>query len=324
MPSVSASSEAAKPPSGVRSSRSRNSAVSAATRTPSPSRCAAPGARRTAAATRCRTTSSRSAARSSPASTRVPRETAGELVVQAAAGHRVGRPSTMDSATADPVRSWWRSRNSSTIDGGNFGAAPNPPLTAVAPPGSFADRAGQHLVVHNGLLQRRRPARRGARRSAARPRSSSSGRSCHASVPRQAAAGTTACPAAARRVVGAAVERLAVRGEEAGHRPAALAGHRLRGGHVDGVDVRPFLAVDLDVDEVRVHQRRRSPRPRTTRAPSRGTSGRRRSRPTAGSARSGASASASASGPHGHQSTGLSACWSRYGLVAAARRFGIP
>jgi hypothetical protein len=25
------------------------------------------------------------------------------------------------------VRSWWRSRNSSTIDGGNFGASPNPP-----------------------------------------------------------------------------------------------------------------------------------------------------------------------------------------------------
>ena len=35
-------------------------------------------------------------------------------------------------------------------------------------------------------------------------------------------------------------------------------------------------------------------------------------------------ASASASGPHGHQSTGLSACWSRYGLVALARRFMRP
>src|SRR3954468_3226240 len=35
-------------------------------------------------------------------------------------------------------------------------------------------------------------------------------------------------------------------------------------------------------------------------------------------------ASASASGPHCHHSTGLSACWSRYGLVALARRFMPP
>ncbi|MBM4193201.1 MAG: glycosyltransferase family 39 protein [Gemmatimonadetes bacterium] len=34
-------------------------------------------------------------------------------------------------------------------------------------------------------------------------------------------------------------------------------------------------------------------------------------------------ASSSASGPHGHQSTGFSACWSRYGLAASARRLGI-
>src|SRR5215510_8252058 len=32
-------------------------------------------------------------------------------------------------------------------------------------------------------------------------------------------------------------------------------------------------------------------------------------------------ASASASVPHGHQSTGLCLCWSRYGLVSRARRF---
>src|SRR3954454_10251805 len=31
--------------------------------------------------------------------------------------------------------------------------------------------------------------------------------------------------------------------------------------------------------------------------------------------------SASASSPHGYQSTGLSACWRRYGLVSFARRF---
>src|ERR671914_705761 len=32
-------------------------------------------------------------------------------------------------------------------------------------------------------------------------------------------------------------------------------------------------------------------------------------------------ARSNASSPHGYQSTGLSACWRRYGLVSAARRF---
>ncbi len=30
-----------------------------------------------------------------------------------------------------------------------------------------------------------------------------------------------------------------------------------------------------------------------------------------------------ASGPHGYQSTGLWACWSRYGLLSFASRFGL-
>ena len=33
---------------------------------------------------------------------------------------------------------------------------------------------------------------------------------------------------------------------------------------------------------------------------------------------------ANASGPHGYQSTGLWACWSRYGLLSFASRFGFP
>src|SRR6266511_5546835 len=36
---------------------------------------------------------------------------------------------------------------------------------------------------------------------------------------------------------------------------------------------------------------------------------------------SSARAFANASSPHGYQSTGLSACWRRYGLVSPARRF---
>ena len=58
-----------------------------------------------------------------------------------------------------------------------------------------------------------------------------------------------------RRVVGAGVERHAVRREERVQRPAAVAGHRLYGVHVDGVDVRALLAVDLDAHEVLVHER---------------------------------------------------------------------
>ena len=58
------------------------------------------------------------------------------------------------------------------------------------------------------------------------------------------------------RKVRATVERLAVRREEDRHRPAAVAGEHLHGVHVDVVDVRAFLAVDLDADEVLVHHPR--------------------------------------------------------------------
>ncbi len=58
------------------------------------------------------------------------------------------------------------------------------------------------------------------------------------------------------RVVGAAVERLAVGREEHRHRPTAVAGHADDGVHVDRVDVGTLLAIDLDVHEQAVHQRR--------------------------------------------------------------------
>ena len=54
------------------------------------------------------------------------------------------------------------------------------------------------------------------------------------------------------REVGAAVERPAVGRQEDAHRPAAAAGHRLDGAHVDLVEVGPLLAVHLDRDEVGV------------------------------------------------------------------------
>ena len=59
------------------------------------------------------------------------------------------------------------------------------------------------------------------------------------------------------REVGAGEERAAVVVEHAGHRPAALPGHRDRRLHVDGVDVGPLLAVDLDAHVVLVEVRRR-------------------------------------------------------------------
>ena len=40
--------------------------------------------------------------------------------------------STRARASLDPVRAWWRRRNSNTIAAGNFGARPNPPLTGSA------------------------------------------------------------------------------------------------------------------------------------------------------------------------------------------------
>jgi hypothetical protein len=56
------------------------------------------------------------------------------------------------------------------------------------------------------------------------------------------------------RVVRPAEERPPLGRQEDGHRPAALAGQADDGVHVDGVDVGPLLAIDLDVDEQAVHQ----------------------------------------------------------------------
>src|SRR5216683_6201024 len=56
-----------------------------------------------------------------------------------------------------------------------------------------------------------------------------------------------------RRKIRAAVERRAVGRQEHGHRPPAVTGHRLDGLHVDLIDVRALLAVDLHVHEVPVH-----------------------------------------------------------------------
>ena len=56
--------------------------------------------------------------------------------------------------------------------------------------------------------------------------------------------------------VRAGVEGLAVRVGEDTHRPAAVTGERDGGVHIDGVDIRALLAVDLDAHEVVVEQLR--------------------------------------------------------------------
>ena len=80
-----------------------------------------------------------------------------------------------------------------------------------------------------------------------------------------------------RREIGAAVKGLQIRRQPYAHRPAAGAGGGLHERHVDAIDVGPFLAIDLDRDELSLRTRA-TPCSRTTRAPSRGTSGRWRSR----------------------------------------------
>ena len=58
------------------------------------------------------------------------------------------------------------------------------------------------------------------------------------------------------REVRAREEGLLLRGQEDGHGPAALAVvHREGRRHVDVIEVRPLFAIDLDADEVLVHDR---------------------------------------------------------------------
>src|SRR5207245_11530505 len=56
--------------------------------------------------------------------------------------------------------------------------------------------------------------------------------------------------------VGAATEGLEVGGEEGVERPASTAAHLLHPRHINRVDVGSLLTVDLDGDEVVVHQLR--------------------------------------------------------------------
>ena len=52
-----------------------------------------------------------------------------------------------------------------------------------------------------------------------------------------------------RRKVGASIKRLQIGSQEHRHRPAAATRQNLHGRHIDVVQVRPLLAIDLDVHE---------------------------------------------------------------------------
>ena len=183
------------------------------------------------------------------------------------------------------------SRKSSVIACGNFGARPKPPKRGSNCARDVRDRASSRIV--GGERAPRPPPAPSdvlcsiAAVQLARPaRATSSRWSRHASATASHdAARTPGMPwRSSLREVRAAVERPAVGREEHRHRPAAAAGQRLHRLHVDRVDVGPFLAVDLHVHEEVGSSPRRRRRPRTTRAPSRGTSGTTSSRPTGRSA----------------------------------------
>ena len=191
---------------------------------------------------------------------------------------------------------------------GNFGASPKPPNCA-----SKSRCSAVRARLERRARERDSPLAGGG---ASSPKTSISAsfwratrRGARGSTRRRARAGRERRHAVARlgREVGAAEERpLVVGREEHRQRPAAAAlrQHLVRE-LVDLVEVGPLLAIDLDVDEQLVHQRRGRLRPRRTRAPSRGTSGRPNSRSTAGSACPRSRARSSASAPQGYQSTGL-------------------
>ena len=162
---------------------------------------------------------------------------------------------TIGSASSSPRRCM-RRRNSSTEAGGNLGALPKPPLTGSNAERRFRAASYRRLSVSGSAEER---PRRGRRRRASSP-GERRRRGCRGRPSRpgfSSSCGKLASPwRGSGGAAGPAVERLALRREEDGHRPAAVACQRHDGVHVERVDVGPFLAVDLDVDEMFVHQPR--------------------------------------------------------------------
>ena len=185
-------------------------------------------------------------------------EAAAEVVVDPAGRHGVEREGRARSSACRSPRLAAMASASMAIGCGNFGAPPRPPCS-----GSVARRMPVEGTVD---LLGGRAARRGARPAPCDPGRPVSWSACSSEVVALrvpelvdplAQLDEADHPAAPLlREVGAGEEGPAVGGADHGHGPAAVAGHRLRGLHVDVVDVGALLAVDLHVDEVAVHHRR--------------------------------------------------------------------
>ncbi len=156
---------------------------------------------------------------------------------------------TAASARRSSRRSARSSRKSSSGSCGNFGAGEKPPSCGVVPSQALLDRRREQLVAELGGFARRR--------RHAGDRGGDPLRLCRQLGPPLAPRRrrlTQQVDERRARQVGAAEEGLAVTREQARHRPAAAAGGELDRGHVDRVDIRPLLAIDLDADEALVHQ----------------------------------------------------------------------
>ena len=238
---VSASSAPANPPSAVRRSRSKNSAVSN-DRPPAVTRSPATSGRRRATAAHCRRASSRSAARPTP--------------VDAVAANP---PPSWSYIPPRAMRSQWprpwpeariagtgmgRSRNSSTIDGGNSARRRSRRARCRSPARGAGRRRALRRRRFRAESARTPPAGRQCRPRRRRPPPRRSSHACETASRTRRNDGLPCC----RRGGSTCRRRTARRrgGEERRHRPAALTGHGLDGLHVHGVDVRPLLAVDLD------------------------------------------------------------------------------
>ena len=186
---------------------------------------------------------------------------AADVIAHAAERHRAQRLGRHRQRRARaPVRACSR-RSSSSSDGrGNFGASPKPPSRPI----ERRLRTARPLRPAPRRPRRSIPPARGRRRpSTDRSRSNSSAAAIvHARAivlpdarelaeqveePRPA-------PSRRRRKIGAAEKRLELRRQEDRHRPSAGSGRRLHERHVDAVDVRPLLAVDLDRHEAGVER----------------------------------------------------------------------
>ncbi len=151
-----------------------------------------------------------------------------------------------------PVRSALRARNSEIAGCGNLGAPPRPPFCLSMSP----DRSSAAWSRSVGVG----PCRGGGRKSTQMVQQGDAvvldaiGMLGHRAGDRcEHLDEGGAAVARFLREIGAAPDRFAFGRQEHRQRPPALLSHRLQRRHIDGVDVRPLFAVDLDVDEEPVH-----------------------------------------------------------------------